>query len=296
MKITKLNIRGFTHDLTLIAFIAIFAIVGVGYLVASRADSCTPVSGPSVSGFSTPDGGTNVISPSPEGGTVSQPVSGCPASGPVTGPATPAPIIKFSASPNIVTGGAASTLIWASVNATSCVGGGGWSGSKATSGSASTGPLTATTIYALKCTGAGGVATASVTVTVKAPTPVPPKLAAACMINGVPPIARYGQTIRPILTISNKGTQAFTPQIQNISVTYTSVKGQVSRFIQTQALRTLQPGQSYSEYLRSSSVPYRTKSIVVGIYITKSLVSSSTAISPAFSCGASFQLPIKPLS
>ncbi len=45
MKLKKLNARGFSHDIVLVLFIVIFAIAGVGYLVVSRADNCSPVSG-----------------------------------------------------------------------------------------------------------------------------------------------------------------------------------------------------------------------------------------------------------
>jgi hypothetical protein len=43
MKHKKLDMRGFSHDIALVAFVVIFAISGVAYLVASRAASCTPV-------------------------------------------------------------------------------------------------------------------------------------------------------------------------------------------------------------------------------------------------------------
>ena len=36
----KLDMRGITHDILLVAFVAIFAIAGVAYLVASHADPC----------------------------------------------------------------------------------------------------------------------------------------------------------------------------------------------------------------------------------------------------------------
>lgn len=47
LKLRKLNTRGFSHDITLVVFVAIFAIAGVGYMVASYAN---PVSKKSVSG------------------------------------------------------------------------------------------------------------------------------------------------------------------------------------------------------------------------------------------------------
>jgi hypothetical protein len=86
-------------------------------------------------------------------------------SGPAA-PATPAPTVSLTASPLSITSGSSSTLTWSSTNATSCAASGGWSGSKSTAGSASTGVLTATTNYGLSCTGAGGSGSASTTVTV----------------------------------------------------------------------------------------------------------------------------------
>ncbi|HUD08053.1 MAG TPA: glycoside hydrolase family 16 protein, partial [Candidatus Saccharimonadales bacterium] len=51
---------------------------------------------------------------------------------------------------------------------------GSWSGSKSTSGTASTGALSTTSTYALTCTGLGGTSSASTTVTVTAGVPVVP--------------------------------------------------------------------------------------------------------------------------
>jgi len=45
MKIKKLNMAGVSHDILIVAFVAIFAIAGVAYLVASHADNCPVVSG-----------------------------------------------------------------------------------------------------------------------------------------------------------------------------------------------------------------------------------------------------------
>jgi hypothetical protein len=70
-------------------------------------------------------------------------------------------------------------LTWSSTNATACTASGGWSGSLATSGSESTGPLSQPTAYTLTCTGAGGSATTTTTVTQVNPiasTPGPPTL------------------------------------------------------------------------------------------------------------------------
>ena len=80
---------------------------------------------------------------------------------------TPAPSVTLTASPENITSGNSSTLSWTVSNATNCTAGGGWSGSKSTSGgSESTGILTSTKTYTLTCTGSGGSASDSVTVTV----------------------------------------------------------------------------------------------------------------------------------
>ena len=57
------------------------------------------------------------------------------------------------------------TLTWASTHATSCAASGQWSGSLGASGSQAV-PVHATSTYSISCSGRGGVATASVTVTV----------------------------------------------------------------------------------------------------------------------------------
>ena len=67
MKLKKLDMRGFSHDIGLALFVVVFAIIGVGYLVASHADNCNPVSGAVSSSTSAP-----VCQP------VSAPVSGPP--------------------------------------------------------------------------------------------------------------------------------------------------------------------------------------------------------------------------
>jgi hypothetical protein len=79
-----------------------------------------------------------------------------------------APTVNLAASPGTVQTGANTTLTWSSTNATSCTASGGWLGSRATSGSSTTGALNTTTIYALACIGAGGTANKTATVTVAA--------------------------------------------------------------------------------------------------------------------------------
>lgn len=50
MKIKKLNSVGVAHEFLLVAFVVIFAVAGVGYLVATNANSCGPSGCNSVSG------------------------------------------------------------------------------------------------------------------------------------------------------------------------------------------------------------------------------------------------------
>jgi hypothetical protein len=77
-----------------------------------------------------------------------------------------APTVSLSATPSSITTGTTATLSWSSTNATGCTASGSWSGSKATSGSQTTGALTANTSYTLTCTGAGGSASKSAAITV----------------------------------------------------------------------------------------------------------------------------------
>jgi hypothetical protein len=80
-----------------------------------------------------------------------------------------APTLSLSASPTSVTTGGTAMLSWTSANATACTASGGsFTGSEATSGTASV-TVSATTTYGLTCTGPGGSATQSVSVTATPP-------------------------------------------------------------------------------------------------------------------------------
>jgi chitodextrinase len=89
----------------------------------------------------------------------------------VTTDPTPVPTITFSASPTTINSGDSSTLTWDSTDTTLCIASGAWSGQKLASGSATVGPLSTTSTYKLDCSGPGGSASASVTITVN-PTPI----------------------------------------------------------------------------------------------------------------------------
>jgi hypothetical protein len=93
------------------------------------------------------------------GQTVGVTVTGSPA----------APTVTLTLNPTTIASGGSATLSWSTTNATSCTASGGWSGAKLTSGSQSTGALTATTSYTLTCTGTGGSAGATAAVIVTAP-------------------------------------------------------------------------------------------------------------------------------
>ncbi|MCU0653393.1 MAG: hypothetical protein MUD10_03995, partial [Candidatus Pacebacteria bacterium] len=76
----------------------------------------------------------------------------------------PQPTVNLTSSGN-ATCSERAKLTWTSTNATSCTASNGWSGSKSTSGSEELGQFTGSKTFTLKCTGAGGTATDSVTIT-----------------------------------------------------------------------------------------------------------------------------------
>lgn len=81
------------------------------------------------------------------------------------------PTVTLTATPPSVTTGSSTNLTWMSTNATTCTASGGWTGTKATSGSEVSAALVANTSFTLSCTGAGGTASASASVTVTLPLP-----------------------------------------------------------------------------------------------------------------------------
>jgi chitodextrinase len=86
----------------------------------------------------------------------------------------PVPTVTITASPTSVTSGSGSTITWSSTNATTCTASGAWSGTKATSGTQAFTNLTVNQTYTLQCTGTGGSATQSASVTVTAPVDTTP--------------------------------------------------------------------------------------------------------------------------
>lgn len=118
----------------------------------------------------------------------------------------PAPTVSLlangSAGSITIAYNSAATLSWTTttVDTNGCVASGGWSGAKATSGSATTGALTSTQTYSLQCTGPGGTVNGSVTVNVTAPPPPQPTCVSAAPQsnnasgNGAFTVYAYGVT------------------------------------------------------------------------------------------------------
>jgi len=77
----------------------------------------------------------------------------------------PSPQVSIIPTPGSISFGESSKLGWATVDATSCSGSDGWSGSKLPNGSETVIP-SITTNYTLTCTGSGGTTSATTTVTV----------------------------------------------------------------------------------------------------------------------------------
>ncbi len=84
-------------------------------------------------------------------------------------PSPPAPTLTLSANPTSVASGSTTALTWSSTNATSCTASGGWTGSRATSGTETSAAVTASTTYTLNCSGAGGSVSQSVSITIATP-------------------------------------------------------------------------------------------------------------------------------
>lgn len=82
---------------------------------------------------------------------------------------TPAPTVTLAASPTTLVSGASTTLTWSAKDAASCTASGAWSGTRTAMGIQSSNALSATSTFTLSCTGAGGTAQASATVTVTPP-------------------------------------------------------------------------------------------------------------------------------
>lgn len=112
------------------------------------------------------------------------------------------PVVTISASPVSVSSGGSSTLTWSVTNSpSSCTASNGWSGSKAASGSQSTGAISSNTLFTLSCSNASGSGSNSATVTVTSGST--PDLTASVLT--FPTTGTAGSAQSYIATISNIG-------------------------------------------------------------------------------------------
>jgi hypothetical protein len=81
----------------------------------------------------------------------------------------PGPTVTLTSSATSVASGGTATLTWSSQNASTCTASGGWSGTQALSGTATTAAITAATTFTLTCTGTGVSVNQSVNLTIQAP-------------------------------------------------------------------------------------------------------------------------------
>ncbi|MBA5686351.1 DUF3443 domain-containing protein [Rugamonas apoptosis] len=118
-----------------------------------------------------PTSGTDAVTPSAVG-TASYTItcSGVANTTSVTvNPAPLQPTVSLALTPASVTSGQSAQLTWSSTNTTACTASGAWNGGKATSGAVAVAPTAAGSYqYALSCSGDGGNASGSATLTVAA--------------------------------------------------------------------------------------------------------------------------------
>lgn len=88
--------------------------------------------------------------------------------------ALPLPVVTLTVAPSTIVGSGVATLQWSSTNAATVVASDGWSGALPTSGSKSTGTLSATTTFTVTATNATGSDSKSATVTVTPAVVTPP--------------------------------------------------------------------------------------------------------------------------
>lgn len=149
----------------------------------------------------------------------------------------PTPTISLSAAPNPATYGETTLLNWSSTNADACFASDGWSGTKATNGSQTSGALTENTTFTLSCSGPGGSIMMSKIVKVS---PAPVRLGNATL-TWTPPTTnedrstltdlagykiyhgttsgKYSETV----TITNPGVSSYTVENLNVGTHYFAV-------------------------------------------------------------------------
>jgi hypothetical protein len=219
--------------------------VTLTWTVSGSATGCTASgTGTGWTGAKSTSGGTQTLTNRTATQTYSLTCSGVGGSGAdtetVTVTAAPVPTVTLTANPTSVVSGNPSALTWTTtnVNVNGCTASGSWTGTKAASGTQSTGNLTANQTYNLSCTGPGGTANASATVTVTA-TPPPTDTTVPSVTFNIPGVTlttgqttvlvreQKGVTWQPIAT-DNVGVTSLTLTVNGQVVTGSSIQVGVS--------------------------------------------------------------------
>lgn len=158
--------------------------------------------------------------------TASPPTTPTAPTSPVVIPPNPTaapPTMTLIAAPNPIAAGTSAVLTWSSTNAGACYGTAGWPSSDVVTpnGFTATGALMAATSYELVCNGAGGNATASVTVNVMAASappvvpPTPPDPPPVTPPPVTPPPVTPPPVVPPPVACALPFCMVFTPTIVN---------------------------------------------------------------------------------
>jgi hypothetical protein len=114
------------------------------------------------------------------------------------------PEAGIAATPSVVLAGQSTSLQWGSIDADTCIALDGWNDPIDVAGTAAVGPIDSDTTFGLSCSGAGGTATASASVTL---TTFP---VASIVLDVVPPVIEVGQSAQANATLLDSGAQQLT--------------------------------------------------------------------------------------
>ena len=115
------------------------------------------------------------------------------------------PIVSLSFAPPSVAAGQATTLSWSATDATSCTASGAWTGDQSTSGSVIITTIAGSYTYSLTCTGAGGTASGSATLSV---TDLSGNVTPVVVDSGPPGVGRLINVPFVSVTLCTPGTSA----------------------------------------------------------------------------------------
>ncbi len=186
--------------------------------------------------------------------------------------AADAPSVTLVAGSTTIASGEQTSLSWNATNAQSCTSSGGWSGTTATNGTVLTGPLTSTTDYSLLCTGAGGTATQSITITVDAPAPVAQLVAVPSTVPaGAVVTLNYSEANATSCTLSGGGL-SYNPPLPSGSVNTPPIDADTTFTLdctgiggdatQSATVTVIQPVPTVSIGATSSTIPYNTATAI----------------------------------